>query len=171
MKINEVIMPEREYNEKYDVSVRPYLENEDIISIGETALTMDNLAEIDACVAYNVIRITTDITEEELDELTIDNILYGGLWEEIAPYIKNLQGVYDYIAYEQNSSIAIAKFVSRVLPTLLESLDGQLSEYLEKMSDKGIENISDELAKILNMVKDDGNAEIIKGALKMGGDE
>ena len=61
--------------------------------------------------------------------------------------------------------------MSRVLPTLFESLDGQLSEYLEKMSDKGIENISDELAKILNMVKDDGNAEIIKGALKMGGDE
>ena len=87
MKINEVIMPEREYNEKYDLSVRPYLENEDIISIGETALTMDNLAEIDACVAYNVIRITTDITEEELDKLTIDNILYRGLWEEIAPYI------------------------------------------------------------------------------------
>lgn len=171
MKISEVKMPEHEYNEKYDILIRPYLKSEDIVSIGETALTMDNLAEIDACVAYNVIAITTDIKEEELDELTIDNILYGGLWEEVAPYIKNLADVYDYIQYEQNASIAVAKFVNRVLPTLLEGLDGQLSEYLEKMSDKGIDNISDELAKIMDMVKEDGNAEIIKGALKMGGDE
>ena len=52
----------------------------------------------------------------------------------------------------------------------MEKLDGQFSDYLDKMSDSGIKNISDELEKIMQVVKEDGNAEIIKGALKLGGE-
>ena len=83
----------------------------------------------------------------------------------------NLQDVYDYIAYAQNLNIVVSKFINDVLPNMIDNLDNQLSEYLDKMSDKGIKNISDELEKIMKIVKEDDNAEIIKGALKMGGDE
>ena len=171
MNINAIKLSEGEYNEEYDVNIRPYLTNEDIISIGETALTMDNLAEIDACIAYNAILATTDVEPEELDELDIDTIMYSGFWGEVASQIVNLQDVYDYIAYAQNLDIVVSKFINDVLPTMIDNLDNQLSEYLDKMSDKGVKNISDELEKIMKIVKEDDNAEIIKGALKMGGDE
>lgn len=171
MNINAIKLSEGEYNEEYDVNIRPYLTNEDIISIGETALTMNNLAEIDACIAYNAILATTDVKPEELDELDIDTIMYSGFWAEVASQIVNLQDVYDYIAYAQNLDVAVSKFINDILPTLIDNLDNQLSEYLDKMSDKGIKNISDELEKIMKIVKEDDNAEIIKGALKMGGDE
>lgn len=171
MNINAIKLSEGEYNEEYDINIRPYLTHDDIISIGETALTMENLAEIDACIAYNVILVTTDVKPEELDELDIDTIMYSGFWEEVASQIVNLQDVYDYIAYAQKLDVVVAKFINDVLPTLINNLDNQLSEYLDKMSDKGIKNISDELEKIMKIVKEDDNAEIIKGALKMGGDE
>ena len=171
MNINAIKLSEGEYNEEYDVNIRPYLTHDDIISIGETALTMENLAEIDACIAYNAILATTDAKPEELDELDIDTIMYSGFWAEVASQIVNLQDVYDYIAYAQNLDIVVSKFINDILPTLIDNLDNQLSEYLDKMSDKGIKNISDELEKIMKIVKEDDNAEIIKGALKMGGDE
>ena len=88
----------------------------------------------------------------------------------ILPCIK-LHKKDDYIAYAQKLDVAVSKFLNDVLPTLIDNLDNQLSEYLDKMSDKGIKNISDELEKIMKIVKEDDNAEIIKGALKMGGDE
>ena len=171
MNINAIKLSEGEYNEEYDVNIRPYLTHDDIISIGETALTMENLAEIDACIAYNAILATTDVKTEELDELDIDTIMYSGFWGEVASQIVNLQDVYDYIAYAQNLDIVVSKFINDVLPTMIDNLDNQLSEYLDKMSDKGVKNISDELEKIMKIVKEDDNAEIIKGALKMGGDE
>lgn len=171
MNINAIKLSEGEYNEEYDINIRPYLTHDDIISIGETALTMDNMAEIDACIAYNVILATTDAKPEELDELDIDTIMYSGFWAEVASQIVNLQDVYDYISYAQKLDVAVSKFINDVLPTLIDNLDNQLSEYLDKMSDKGIKNISDELEKIMKIVKEDDNAEIIKGALKMGGDE
>ena len=171
MNIKNVKMPESIYNAEFEIYIRPYLTHEEIIAIAETALKMDNLAEIDASVAYNTILFVTDVTEEELDKLTLDEIMYSGLWAEVSTHITNLENVYGYITYEQNISTALVKFINNVLPETLDKFDKQLSEYLEKMSDGGVENISNELSKIMEIVKEDGNAEIIKGALKMGGDE
>ena len=147
MKINELKMPEVVYSERFDIHINQYLTQENIIAIAETALTMENLAQIDACIAYHTIILATDIDEKELEDVDVDVIMYGGLWEEVVEVVENIESVYDYIHYAQSADVAIAKFINNVLPDFMEKLDGQFSDYLDKMSDSGIKNISDELEK------------------------
>ena len=164
--MKELEMPKELYLEKYDLHIRPYLTCEEIVSIGELAIQAENPIEQEMTIALNVLVCCTDLTEDEARELDLDVILYSGLWDEMLEVIKNITGLYDYIAYFESANIAIARFLNKTIPDMAQ-------EYIDKLPKDGewekvIEKLPTSLNQVLEVAKEDGNADIIRGALKMG---
>ena len=164
--MKELEMPKELYLEKYDLHIRPYLTCEEIISIGELAIQAENPIEQEMTIALNVLVCCTDLTEDEARELDLDVILYSGLWDEMLEIIKNITSLYDYIAYFESANVAIARFLNKTIPDMAQ-------EYIDKLPKDGewekvIEKLPTSLNQVLEVAKEDGNADIIRGALKMG---
>ena len=164
--MKELEMPKELYLEKYDLHIRPYLTCEEIISIGELAIQAENPIEQEMTIALNVLVCCTDLTADEARELDLDVVLYSGLWNEMLEIIKNITSLYDYIAYFESANIAIVRFLNRTIPNMAQ-------EYIDKLPKDGewekvIEKLPTSLNQVLEVAKEDGNADIIRGALKMG---
>ena len=164
--MKELEMPKELYLEKYDLHIRPYLTCEEIISIGELAIQAENPIEQEMTIALNVLVCCTDLTEDEARELDLDVVLYSGLWDDMLEIIKNITSLYDYIAYFESANIAIARFLNKTIPDMAQ-------EYIDKLPKDGewekvIEKLPTSLNQVLEIAKEDGNADIIRGALKMG---
>lgn len=164
--MKELEMPKELYLEKYDLHIRPYLTCEEIVSIGELAIQAENPIEQEMTIALNVLICCTDLTEDEARELDLDVVLYSGLWDEVLEVIKNITSLYDYIAYFESANIAIARFLNKTIPDMAQ-------EYIDKLPKDGewekvIEKLPTSLNQVLEIAKEDGNADIIRGALKMG---
>ena len=177
--MKEIKMPKEMYFEEYDLYVRPYLTLEEVISIGELVVQADNPIEQEMTIAMNTLICCTKLTAEDFqapeaeDEedadahvLDIGDIIISGMWDAIKLEISNISMVYDYVRYFESPQIAIAKFLSQTLPNMLD-------KYVDKLPKDGeweevIEKLPKSLNEVLELAKEDGNADIIRGALKMG---
>lgn len=175
--MKELKMPKEMYFEEYDLHVRPYLTLEEVLSIGELVVQADNPIEQEMTIAMNTLICCTELTTEDFqapedaedadaDVLDIGNIMISGMWDAIKSEIANISMVYDYVRYFESPQIAIAKFLNQTLPNMLD-------EYVDKLPKDGeweevIEKLPKSLNEVLELAKEDGNADIIRGALKMG---
>jgi hypothetical protein len=164
-------LPKNTYCEKLDITVRPYLTYNDIIDIAETALNCDNVMEQEICIAINA--ITACCPEINVEDYDINEIMWGGMWDAIRPMIENINIVWDYIERKDNASVAIANFFNRTMVDFMERLEKNMDKYVKHMPkqkdwEKLIEEMPKSLKDVLNIVREDGNAEIIKNAIKMG---
>lgn len=168
--MKEITMPEAYYSEKFDINIEPFIRTDDVVDIAETALTMDNPMEQEISIAVNVIRDCTDANVDDyLDNLDVDKILYSGLWEEVKAHIKNVHDIYIYIEKKEDAGIAIARFFNVTATEFLNDVNIKLSEYLDTQDlDALVKDAPVKLNEILDIVKKDGNADIIRGAFKMG---
>lgn len=175
--MKEITMPKEIYFEEYDLHVRPYLTLEEVVSIGELVVQADNPVEQEMTIAMNTLICCTELTAEDfqapedeeeanVDVLDIGDIMISGMWDEIKFDIDNISMVYDYVKYFESPQIAIAKFLNQTLPNMLDKYvdrlpkDGEWEEIIEKLPKS--------LSKVLELAKEDGNADIIRGAFKMG---
>ena len=177
--MKELRMPKEMYFEEYDLHVRPYLTLEEIMSIGELVVQADNPIEQEMTIAMNTLICCTELTAEDFqapevegeedvdtDVLDIGDIMISGMWKEIKSEIANISMVYDYVRYFESPQIAIAKFLNKTLPEMLDKYvdglpkDGEWEEVIEKLPKS--------LNEVLELAKEDGNADIIRGAFKMG---
>lgn len=167
-------MPKDYYSKKYDMTIKSYLSANDIIEIAEVALEVENSLAQELCIAVNVINACTDKEVSlELNDEEVNGILFSGLWDEVKQHVDNLCMVYEYIEDKQSIEYAISTFFNNTLPDFLDRIEGKMDEYVKHMPDeKGWETIVKEMPKslgnVLDIVKKDGNAEIISGAMKMG---
>ena len=177
--MKEIKMPKEMYFEEYDLYVRPYLTLEEVISIGELVVQADNPIEQEMTIAMNTLICCTKLTAEDfqapeaegeedadIDVLDIGEIMISGMWGAIKSEISNISMVYDYVRYFESPQIAIAKFLNQTLPNMLD-------KYVDKLPKDGeweevIEKLPKSLNEVLELAKEDGNADIIRGALKMG---
>ena len=177
--MKEIKMPKEMYFEEYDLYVRPYLTLEEVISIGELVVQADNPIEQEMTIAMNTLICCTKLTAEDFqapeaedeedadaDVLDIGDIIISGMWDAIKDEISNISMVYDYVRYFESPQIAIAKFLNHTLPNMLD-------KYVDKLPKDGeweevIEKLPKSLNEVLELAKEDGNADIIRGALKMG---
>ena len=177
--MKEIKMPKEMYFEEYDLYVRPYLTLEEVISIGELVVHADNPIEQEMTIAMNTLICCTKLTAEDfqapevedeeevdVDVLDIGDIIISGMWGAIKDEIANISMVYDYVRYFESPQIAIAKFLNQTLPNMLD-------KYVDKLPKDGeweevIEKLPKSLNEVLELAKEDGNADIIRGALKMG---
>ena len=180
--MKELRMPKEMYFEEYDLHVRPYLTLEEVLSIGELVVQADNPIEQEMTIAMNTLICCTELTTEDfqspesegeedsesvdVDVLDIGDIMISGMWDTIKSEIANISMVYDYVRYFESPQIAIAKFLNQTLPEMLDKYvdrlpkDGEWEEVIEKLPKS--------LNEVLELAKEDGNADIIRGALKMG---
>ena len=177
--MQEIKMPKEMYFEEYDLHVRPYLTLEEVISIGELVVQADNPIEQEMTIAMNTLICCTNLTAEDfqapeaegeedadIDVLDIGDIIISGMWDAIKSEIANISMVYDYVRYFESPQIAIAKFLNKTLPEMLDKYvdrlpkDGEWEEVIEKLPKS--------LNEVLELAKEDGNADIIRGAFKMG---
>lgn len=175
--MKELTMPKEMYFEEYDLHVRPYLTLEEIMSIGELVVQADNPIEQEMTIAMNTLICCTELTaedfqvpegteDEEVDVLDIGDIMISGMWDAIKYEIANISMIYDYVRYFESPQIAIAKFLNKTLPEMLDKYvdrlpkDGEWEEVIEKLPKS--------LNEVLELAKEDGNADIIRGAFKMG---
>ena len=177
--MKEIKMPKEMYFEEYDLYVRPYLTLEEVVSIGELVVQADNPVEQEMTIAMNTLICCTKLTAEDfqapeaegeedadIDILDIGEIMISGMWDTIKSEISNISMVYDYVRYFESPQIAIAKFLNQTLPNMLD-------KYVDKLPKDGeweevIEKLPKSLNEVLELAKEDGNADIIRGALKMG---
>ena len=180
--MKEIKMPKEMYFEEYDLYVRPYLTLEEVISIGELVVQADNPIEQEMTIAMNTLICCTKLTVEDFqapevedieeaedvdaDILDIGDIIISGMWGAIKDEIANISMVYDYVKYFESPQIAIARFLNQTLPNMLD-------KYVDKLPKDGeweevIEKLPKSLNEVLELAKEDGNADIIRGALKMG---
>ena len=179
--MKEIKMPKEMYFEEYDLYVRPYLTLEEVVSIGELVVQADNPIEQEMTIAMNTLICCTKLTAEDfqapevegeeaedadVDVLDIGDIMISGMWDAIKSEIANISMVYDYARYFESPQIAIAKFLNQTLPNMLD-------KYVDKLPKDGeweevIEKLPKSLNEVLELAKEDGNADIIRGALKMG---
>ena len=177
--MKKLTMPKEIYFEEYDLRVRPYLTLEEVVSIGELVVQADNPIEQEMTIAMNTLICCTELTVDDfqmpevedeedvdVDVLDIGEIILSGMWEEIKREIINITMVYDYVKYFESPQIAIAKFLNQTLPEMLD-------KYVDKLPKDGeweevIEKLPKSLNEVLELAKEDGNADIIRGALKMG---
>lgn len=175
--MKEITMPKEMYFEEYDLHVRPYLTLEEVVSIGELAVQADNPIEQEMTIAMNTLICCTKLTAEDFqvpedaedadaDVLDIGDIMISGMWDEIKFEIVNISMIYDYVRYFESPQIAIAKFLNKTLPEMLD-------KYVDKLPKDGeweevIEKLPKSLNEVLELAKEDGNADIIRGAFKMG---
>lgn len=175
--MKEITMPKEIYFEEYDLHVRPYLTLEEIMSIGELVVQADNPIEQEMTIAMNTLICCTELTTEDFqvpedaedadaDVLDIGDIMISGMWDAIKYEIANISMIYDYVRYFESPQIAIAKFLNKTLPEMLDKYvdrlpkDGEWEEVIEKLPKS--------LNEVLELAKEDGNADIIRGAFKMG---
>lgn len=175
--MKELKMPKEMYFEEYDLHVRPYLTLEEVVSIGELVVQADNPIEQEMTIAMNTLICCTELTtedfqapedaeDEEVDVLDIGDIMISGMWDAVKSEIANISMVYDYVRYFESPQIAIAKFLNKTLPEMLDKYvdrlpkDGEWEEVIEKLPKS--------LNEVLELAKEDGNADIIRGAFKMG---
>lgn len=180
--MKEIKMPKEMYFEEYDLHVRPYLTLEEVLSIGELVVQAANPIEQEMTIAMNTLICCTELTTEDfqapesegeedsegadVDVLDIGDIMISGMWDEIKFEIVNISMVYDYVRYFESPQIAIARFLNQTLPNMLDKYvdrlpkDGEWEEVIEKLPKS--------LTEVLELAKEDGNADIIRGALKMG---
>ena len=181
--MKEIKMPKEMYFEEYDLYVRPYLTLEEVVSIGELVVQADNPVEQEMTIAMNTLICCTELTAEDFqapesedeegavedvdaDILDIGDIIISGMWDAIKSEIANISMVYDYVRYFESPQIAIARFLTQTLPNMLD-------KYVDKLPKDGeweevIEKLPKSLNEVLELAKEDGNADIIRGALKMG---
>ena len=178
--MKEIKMPKEMYFEEYDLYVRPYLTLEEVVSIGELVVQADNPIEQEMTIAMNTLICCTKLTAEDfqapeaedeedgesVDVLDIGDIMISGVWDAIKLEISNISMVYDYVRYFESPQIAIAKFLNQTLPNMLD-------KYVDKLPKDGeweevIDKLPKSLNEVLELAKEDGNADIIRGALKMG---
>ena len=177
--MKEIKMPKEMYFEEYDLYVRPYLTLEEVISIGELVVQADNPIEQEMTIAMNTLICCTKLTAEDFqapesedeeeanaDVLDIGDIMISGMWDEIKFEIDNISMVYDYARYFESPKIAIAKFLNQTLPNMLDKYVDRLPKDGEW--EKVIEKLPKSLNEVLELAKEDGNPDIIRGALKMG---
>ena len=177
--MKEITMPKEIYFEEYDLHVRPYLTLEEVVSIGELVVQADNPVEQEMTIAMNTLICCTELKAEDFqapesedeeeasaDVLDIGDIMISGMWDEIKFEIDNISMVYDYARYFESPKIAIAKFLNQTLPNMLDKYVDRLPKDGEW--EKVIEKLPKSLNEVLELAKEDGNADIIRGAFKMG---
>ena len=177
--MKEIKMPKEMYFEEYDLYVRPYLTLEEVVSIGELVVQADNPVEQEMTIAMNTLICCTELTAEDfqapeaegeeeanVDVLDIGDIMISGMWDEIKFEIDNISMIYDYVRYFESPQIAIAKFLNQTLPNMLDKYVDRLPKDGEW--EKVIEKLPKSLNEVLELAKEDGNADIIRGAFKMG---
>lgn len=109
------------YLENYDVEVNQYLTFSQIQEIINSVLQSETFEERENTIDYLLLVLCTNIEKEKVDELGPDIFVESGLMSEVKNSIKNIDKLYEGIAYHESTGKALRE-ISKSLPIYLEEM-------------------------------------------------
>lgn len=109
------------YLENYDVEVNQYLTFSQIQEIINSVLQSETFEERENTIDYLLLVLCTNIQKEKIDELGPDIFVESGLIDEVKNSIKNIDKLYEGIAYHESTGKALRE-ISKSLPIYLEEM-------------------------------------------------
>lgn len=110
------IIPEKEttYLEKYGVTVNHYLTYAQIQQIAEATMKFHTWAERQQNIDMLILIHATDMTVEEIEKHTHDELLQCSLIDEVKFHVDNVYRIYDALEYHESTQRALAQILSEV---------------------------------------------------------
>lgn len=109
------------YLDEFDIYVEAYLTYDKIQKISESIATQEDWAVRQQTMDMLILYYTTDISQEELEQVGHDDLLKSGVIDAVKNSIKNLNQVQEAIDYIQSPIKALKQFSDK-LPELKKSL-------------------------------------------------
>lgn len=109
------------YLDEFDIYVEAYLTYDQIQKISESIATQEDWAVRQQTMDMLILYYTTDISQEELEQVGHDDLLKSGVIDAVKNSIKNLNQVQEAIDYIQSPIKALKQFSDK-LPELKKSL-------------------------------------------------
>ena len=110
------IIPEKEttYLEKYGVTVNRYLTYAQIQQIVEATMKFHTWAERQQNIDMLVLVHATDMTVEEIEKYTHDELTQCGLIDSVKSNIENVWDVYNALEYHESTQRALAQILGEI---------------------------------------------------------
>lgn len=110
------IIPEKEatYLEKYGVTVNRYLTYAQIQQIVEATMKFHTWAERQQNIDMLVLVHATDMTVEEIEKYTHDELLQCGLVDEVMLHVDNLCRIYEALEYHESTQRVLTQILTEI---------------------------------------------------------
>lgn len=110
------IIPEKEttYLEKYGITVNRYLTYAQIQQIVEATMKFHTWAERQQNIDMLVLVHATDMTVEEIEKYTHDELMQCGLIDSVKSNIENVWDVYNALEYHESTQRALAQILGEI---------------------------------------------------------
>lgn len=110
------IIPEKEttYLEKYGITVNRYLTYAQIQQIVEATMKFHTWAERQQNIDMLVLVHATDMTVEEIEKYTHDELLQCSLIDSVKSNIENVWHIYNALEYHESTQRALAQILGEI---------------------------------------------------------
>ena len=102
------------YLKDYDVKVNQYLSLSEVQKIINEVLLVDNFEERESIIDYLLLCYCTDIDRKRIDELGSDIFVKSGLIDRVKDNIKNLDKLFEGIAYHESTGKALRTIAKNI---------------------------------------------------------
>lgn len=102
------------YLQNYDVKVNQYLSLSEIQKIINEVLLVENFEERESIIDYLLLCYCTDINRDIIDELGADIFIKSGLMDQVKSNIKNLDKLFEGIAYHESTGKALRTIAKNI---------------------------------------------------------
>ena len=109
------------------IEVKPYLTYDEIQTIVNQVMKSDEWAEREGTIDILLIKFATNVSDADSEKIGHDMFVKSGAMKHIRNNIKNLNQVYEAIAYTESTGRALDRLAKEVLP---------LIEKVEKLASK-----------------------------------
>lgn len=110
------IIPEKEatYLEKYGVTVYRYLTYAQIQQIVEATMKFHTWAERQQNIDMLVLVHATDMTIEEIEKYSPDDLVQSGLIDEVMLHVDNLYRIYEALEYHESIQCVLTQILTEI---------------------------------------------------------
>lgn len=110
------IIPEKEttYLEKYGITVNRYLTYAQIQQIVDATMKFHTWSERQQNIDMLMLIHATDMTIEEIEKYSPDNLVQSGLIDEVTLHIENRDKIYDALKYHESTQRALAQILGEI---------------------------------------------------------
>lgn len=110
------------YNDEYEIEINRYLTYAQIQQICNAVRQFETWSERQKNIDLLLLYHATDMTQEEIENYSDEELLQSGLIDMVKETVKNYEDIYDAIAYTESISKAVTK-VAREMTKVLKSPD------------------------------------------------
>ena len=114
-----------------NIKVKPYLTYAQIQNIVNQVEQFDTWAERETAIDFMLMSYATDMPEKDVEAIGHDTLVSSGTMDGVRNLIKNLDRVYDAIAYTESTARALKQILEE-MPKMMEPLKEMQEKYAKR---------------------------------------